>query len=67
MDQAAKKYQVYLLRLWPVEVNGECWRASIEQEGTGRRQGFEDLEALFDFLRQQAAGQEPAGEGSAPK
>lgn len=38
----------YLLRLWRT-LEGD-WRASLEAPGTGERQGFASLQALFEFL-----------------
>jgi hypothetical protein len=47
-------YQAYLLRLWRVGGEGEAaWRASLEDAHTGERQGFADLDALFDHVRSQ--------------
>ena len=47
-------YQAYLLRLWPVEANGRTyWRAFIQDVTSGDRRGFETLEALFAYLREE--------------
>ncbi len=46
-------YRSYLLRLWPAEMNGVIWRASLECVQTKETYGFDDLESLCDFLRQQ--------------
>lgn len=46
-------YRSYLLRLWPAKMDGETWRASLECVQTKERHGFDDLEALFTFLRQE--------------
>ncbi len=47
------KYLSYLLRLWPVNIEGRTvWRASLENSQTGERMGFYDLEALFSFFDQ---------------
>jgi len=44
-------YIAYLLRLWPAhDAQGMCWRASVQDVRTGQRQGFANLEALFEFL-----------------
>jgi hypothetical protein len=50
-----QRYLSYLLRLWQTS-NGEkqVWRASLESPGTGKRQGFASLDALFEFLQTQA-------------
>lgn len=55
-------YLSFLLRLWRVSDEGKSqpnakkavWRASLENPHTGERKGFASLEALFDFLREQA-------------
>ena len=50
----------YLLRLWQAGRGQVNWQASLESPITGKRQGFSDLESLFDFIRvelQQAASQ----------
>ena len=48
-------YLSYLLRLWRVS-DGEqpTWRASLKSSHTGEQMGFGSLEALFEFLREQA-------------
>lgn len=47
-------YISYMLRLWRVnEADGSVWRASLEDPHTGRRIGFDNVEGLFTFLRQQ--------------
>jgi hypothetical protein len=49
-----RHYLAYLLRLWRVGSEGEAaWRASLEDAHTGERQGFADLDALFDHVRSQ--------------
>ena len=45
-------YLSYLLRLWRTGEQGP-WIASLEDPQTGERQGFNGLNALFSFLRQQ--------------
>ena len=46
------RYKAYLLRMWPVEQNGQVvWRASLEDSQTGEVLGFANLELLFDFLK----------------
>jgi hypothetical protein len=48
-------YHAYMLRIWQDQDEpGAVWRASLESPHTGECQGFESLEALFDFLRQRA-------------
>ncbi len=71
-----RSYLAYMVRLWQVEAGeGPVWRASLESPRTGVRQGFANLEELFDFLRAQTGcappstpepGQVPASEGGAP-
>jgi hypothetical protein len=52
-------YLSYLLRLWQVDTEGvgqvsaTVWRASLESSLTGKRQGFADLDELFEFLQRQ--------------
>ena len=47
-----RSYLSYLLRLWETS-DGEkdVWRASVERPGTGARQSFADVQALFEFLQ----------------
>ena len=52
MEDEARMYRSYVLRLWPVKVNGGwAWRSSLEETGTGARWSFADLETLVTFLR----------------
>jgi hypothetical protein len=52
MDQT--DYQSYLLRLWQTR-DGECtvWHASLEHPDSRVRQGFAELDDLFDYIRAQ--------------
>jgi hypothetical protein len=52
-------YLSYLLRLWETS-DGEkdIWRASVERPGTGERQSFADVQALFDFLQREMTPKE---------
>jgi len=51
MPQERRRYLSYLLRIWEAPANGkETWHASLEHPGTGERQGFASVEALFAFL-----------------
>jgi len=53
---AEERYLSYLLRLWQTQSEGRwVWRASLESAHEHRRLGFADLEALFDYLREQTA------------
>lgn len=47
-------YLSYLLRLWETsDGEKEVWHASVEHPGTGERQSFADIPALFEFLQQE--------------
>jgi hypothetical protein len=51
-------YKSYLLRLWTATRDGEpVWHASLQNTATGQRQGFPDLESLFDYLAAPADGE----------
>lgn len=51
MTEEQTRYQSYLLRLWQTASEGQqVWQASLEHPGSGERQGFANLQALFDFL-----------------
>ncbi len=50
-------YLSYLLRLWETsDGEKEIWRASVERPGTGERQSFADVQALFEFLQREMKG-----------
>lgn len=50
MDELA--YFAYLLRLQLVKIDGRhFWRASLEEPGTQQQIHFENIQALFAFLR----------------
>ena len=52
MNTGKGSYLAFMLRLWPVEQDGEMvWRASLESPLTGERRGFATLEALIAFLQ----------------
>lgn len=58
-------YQSYLLRLWESKEEGKhVWRASLEIPGTGERQGFPTLQAMFAFLEEQTGAAEGQGQES---
>ena len=42
-----------ILRFWLEQE--DIWRASVQNPQTGDRVGFSDLEAVFDYIRQEAA------------
>lgn len=49
-----RKYLSYLLRLWMVKENGEyIWRASLESPKSGAQVGFDSLESLAAYLKEQ--------------
>jgi len=63
-QERGSDYLSYLLRLWRTSTDGQgVWRASLTDPLTGERIGFADLEALFEFLRRQAAPH-PCANGS---
>jgi len=52
-------YLSYLLRLWETsDGENDVWRASVERPGTGERQSFADVQALFEFLRREMTTQD---------
>ena len=61
MSKEQPDYLSYLLRLWRENDDGNAhrdekavlWRASLENSLTGKRQGFDSLDKLFTFLRQE--------------
>jgi hypothetical protein len=59
MKKQQRRYHSYLLRLWQTS-NGkkQIWRASLESPGSGERQGFANLQDLFDFLQTQTEPQD---------
>ncbi|MCA1554637.1 MAG: hypothetical protein LC737_09695 [Chloroflexi bacterium] len=50
-------YKAFTLRIWEERSGGSesvsQWRFSLEDPQTGKRQGFADLNALFNYLRSQ--------------
>lgn len=62
-DSEQPDYLSYLLRLWRVS-DGEAptWRALLKSSRTGQQVGFGSLEALFEFLREQACLPHPERE-----
>ena len=54
MEERPVEYFSYLLRMWRTGEHS-VWRASLEDPQTGERVGFGSLEALWAFLRRQAA------------
>ena len=69
-EKQQSDYLAYLLRLWRVSGGKEAqsgdqepvWRATLESAQTRERLGFDSLDALCRYLREQIGG---AGERSA--
>ncbi len=62
MNDKQSRYLSYLLRLWQTSDGGkQVWRASLESPGAEKRQGFANLEDLFDFLQTQTESQDEQG------
>lgn len=60
MSKEPPHYLSYLLRLWETESKGrQVWRASLEEPGTGRRQGFACIQDLVEFLWSQTSIESP--------
>ena len=53
MDVHSHLYQSYLLRMWKENESGD-WRAVLLSIPTQERRLFSNLQALFEFLDQQA-------------
>jgi len=54
MDREREPYLAYMLRIWPVETGQDVsWRASLQCVSSGERFGFDNMEALFDYLRKE--------------
>ncbi len=54
MPREPRQYLSYLVRLWDEgSRDASCWRASLEEPGSGERRGFADLASLFTFLEEQ--------------
>jgi hypothetical protein len=59
------QYKSFLLRLWREKKDPSPqanWEAEIEHIQSGERRGFNTLEELFEFLRQQMAEVKNAGD-----
>lgn len=67
MSKPETRYIAYLVRMWSTnDAQGEVvWRASIQSPGETARRGFESLESLFVFLRQECKRSE-SSESSEP-
>jgi hypothetical protein len=59
-------YKSYLLRFWQEQRQNArlptIWRFSLEDPHTGQRQGFANLEALFNFLKDKLSDENPSPE-----
>jgi hypothetical protein len=65
MSEEKQRYHSFLLRLRQVKENEHtAWRASLESSHTGERWGFANVEALFEFVRQEIGEVYETGEGS---
>jgi hypothetical protein len=52
LSESADDYQSYLPRLWKDEDDEQAdWRASLEDSSSGEIEGFQDLQGLFESLR----------------
>jgi hypothetical protein len=57
----SRKYRAFLLRCWSeseVKAGHTIWRFSLEPVGSDRRLGFNNLEALIEFLKNDIFWQE---------
>ena len=64
-SRVSSEYLAFLLRLWKVRNEGECWRASIERVDSGEKHGFTNLEELIAFLRHSTEPGPPEEPGKA--
>jgi hypothetical protein len=61
-------YASFLIRLWcepvaePSDPRGR-WRAEVEHIQSGKLRAFDDIDQALRFVRQQTAGEQPAGQG----
>jgi hypothetical protein len=54
MSDDRPRYQSFLLRLWQVRSkHGWGWQASLESPTTGKRLGFQTIDALVAFIEGQ--------------
>jgi hypothetical protein len=60
MPDDRPRYLSYLLRLWQVKGGqGWNWQASLESPTTGKRQGFQNIGSLMDFIQEQTRQEMP--------
>ena len=56
MPDRRSDYLSYLLRLWLDKSPDQAvWRASLEESGSEKRQGFKDLESMYLYLNSRVA------------
>lgn len=54
MDLEKEPYKAYMLRIWPADAGQDvAWRASLQCVSSGERRGFDNMEALFDYLKKE--------------
>ena len=64
MYEERPRYISYMLRLWQVGDQGQpIWRASLENPHTGEQHGFANVDALFEFVRQEIGIADETREG----
>jgi hypothetical protein len=57
-----RDYLSYLLRLWrSSDGKQDIWRTSLQRPGSDRREGFANLQELFDFLEIQTGSRDERG------
>ena len=67
MEDQRRSYLAYLLRLWQVKSKGgTTWRVTLQSPQSGDRIGFDRLEDLFDYLREQTGESSDYQEGESP-
>ena len=55
MSKNKPPYKSFMLRMWRVKEQSEwVWRVSLECPETGKITGFQDLERLFSFLKEES-------------
>lgn len=68
MTPERPKYLAYLLRLWETQdAQGPTWRASLEEVSTHTRRGFESVEKMMAFLREQVSSSSDKSAGPLAK
>ena len=68
MKSELRREMSYLLRLWQTKSRGELvWQANLVSPQTGERQGFVDLDGLFEFLRRETGAPQDEEDECAPE